>query len=63
MRGIAFHRIHEVGYEVGTALVLVLYLGPLGIDILFCLYHAVVAARGECKRHAYGGDGKSGNLG
>ena len=38
MGGIALDDIHEVGDEVRTALILVLYLAPLGVHILLDAY-------------------------
>ena len=38
MRGIALDDIHEVGDEVSTTLILVLYLAPLSVYILLDAY-------------------------
>src|SRR5712671_4582921 len=47
LRGEAFHRIYEIGHQVGAALVLVEHLGPGGLDLLVGLLQGVVAAAAE----------------
>ena len=44
MRSIAFDDIDEVRNQISATLILVLYLAPLGIDLLLDSYESVVLA-------------------
>jgi hypothetical protein len=44
MGGIALYHLHEVGDQIGTALVLVEHLRPGGIDLLIVDLDLVIAA-------------------
>jgi hypothetical protein len=52
-----FHRIDEVGHEVGAALVLVDDLGPARLDLLVSGLDRIIAAIGEAQRRQRGQHG------
>src|SRR4029077_5025646 len=53
--GVALHGVHQIGNEIGAALVLIDDLGPGGFDALILLHHAVVTAAREAE-HRRGHD-------
>ena len=54
VRGISFHGVHEVGDEVGAALVHVFNLSPLLVGVLTFLHQRVVVARGKRREGQHG---------
>ncbi len=49
MRGIALDHVHQIGHQIGAALVLVEHFGPTGLDLFIRGLQRVVAAAVQSK--------------